>query len=169
MIGTLAVSIPGSCAGNMIRVTYTRYLSYSPFQISVVGSNNVDFVLHHPVHQTIPHVSPSSRHIESLPNAPVICIHPFVITFEPLPPFISRYPKGYPVLCSQFLQLCHHTVRDDWIAFGVKAVHHGGEHLQLVLYGMGEEIRIDQNTIWGHQGLVVLEEEGRGDLWSVYF
>ena len=52
-----------------------------------------------------------------------------------------------------------HTVCDDGDALGVQTVHHCGQHFELVLHGMREEIRVDEDGVRGDESGVVLEEE----------
>lgn len=72
-----------------------------------------------------------------------------------------------PVLSSHLFQLGHYTVADARYAFSVETVHHGLDHLEFVLEGEIDEIRIDDYMIWGSKGLVVGKEERGGDLRNV--
>ena len=87
---------------------------------------------------------------------------------------------------SELLQLRHHAVRDAWnalgashhetckregprgslLTFGVQAVHHPANELQLILQAEVDEVGIDENAVGGHERSVVREEERGGDLGS---
>ena len=54
------------------------------------------------------------------------------------------------------------------LTFCVKTIHHTADKLQLVLETKVDEVRIDEHSVWGHEGGVVLKEEGRGDLGTVH-
>lgn len=56
------------------------------------------------------------------------------------------------------------TVRDHRDALRIKAIHHRAQHLELVLHGVRQEIRVHEHGVGRDQGCVVLEEEGGGDL-----
>lgn len=45
------------------------------------------------------------------------------------------------------------------LTFGHQAVHHPLDQLYLVLNGEIDEIRIDQNAVWGAEVRVVRQEE----------
>lgn len=87
-----------------------------------------------------------------------------MIAFQPLPSLVPRDPQRDPVFLPQLLQLGHHAVRDHGDAFRVQAVHHRGQHLELVLHGVREEIGVDEHGVGRDQGGVVLVEERGGDL-----
>ncbi len=72
----------------------------------------------------------------------IIRIYTFMVTLQSLPPLIPRDPERNAVFLAQFLQLRHDAVGDDGDAFGVEAVHHGGEQLELVLDGVREEVGV---------------------------
>jgi hypothetical protein len=62
---------------------HSRYLSYPAFEISVVGGDYVDFVLHYPIH-----------------NA-VVCVDTFVVTLQAFPALVSGDSQSYPVSSDQ--------------------------------------------------------------------
>ena len=90
----------------------------------------------------------------------VVGVHALVVALQPLPPLVPRNLQRDPIAGSELLELGHDAAGDDGRALGVEAVHHGGEELELVLDGVGEEVGVDQDRIGGLQGGVVLEEEG---------
>ena len=124
----------------------TRNLSDPPLQVSVVGRNQVDAVLHDPVH-----------------NA-VVGIGALVIALEALPAFIARNAQCNAVLWAELLQLSHDTCGDDGRGFGVEQVHEGLVELELSVHCVRKEVGIDENRVWGAESRVGLEEESRGDL-----
>lgn len=87
-----------------------------------------------------------------------------MIAPQPLPPLVSRDAQCDPVFRAELFQLRHDAIGDDGDTFGVEAVHHCLEQLELVLDGVGEEVRVDEDGVGRDEGGVVLEEEGRGDL-----
>lgn len=82
-----------------------------------------------------------------------------VATFKAFPSLISRDAQCDAIFWTKFLQLCHDTARDDWATLSIQTCHHLIEHLKLVLYGMRQEIGIDQDIVRWFEGGVVLEEE----------
>ena len=91
-------------------------------------------------------------------------INPLVRTRHPLPALIPGNPQGDPVLGAQLLQLGHDAIGDDDAAGCVQGVHQGGQEIELVLDGVGEEVGVEEDGIGRLEGAVVLEEEGCGRL-----
>jgi len=120
---------------------HAGHLAYTPLQVPVVRSNNVDFVSHNAVH-----------------NA-VIGIDAFVVALQSLPSFVSRYSQRKAIFRTEFLQLSHNAGCDHGTAFGIETRHHRVEKVELLLDSMREEIGIDEDGIRRSQGGVVLEEE----------
>jgi hypothetical protein len=89
-----------------------------------------------------------------------------MITLQPFPAFIPRYPKRYAVFRPKFLEFGHHAGGYDGVAFRVEGVHEGFKEGELALDGMGEEVGVDEDGVGGNEGGVVLEEEGGGYLGS---
>ena len=81
-------------------------------------------------------------------------------TAHPLPPLIPGNPQRDPVLGAQLLQLGHDAVGDDDAAGCVQGIHEGGQEIELVLDGVGEEVGVEEDGVRGLEGGVVLEEEG---------
>lgn len=82
-----------------------------------------------------------------------------MITLQSLPSLIARNPQGYAVFLSKFLELSHDAVCYNGYAFGIQAVHHGGEEFELLLDSVREEIGIDEDGVGRDKGGVVLEEQ----------
>ena len=40
----------------------------------------------------------------------------------------------------------------------IEAVHHTADELELVLQAEVDEIRVNENTIWRYEGVIVLKE-----------
>ena len=51
------------------------------------------------------------------------------------------------------------------LTFGVQAVHHAADELQLVLKAKVYEVGVDEDPVGWNEGGVVLQEERGGDLW----
>lgn len=90
----------------------------------------------------------------------IVRVHALVTTLQPLPAFVAGDAEGDAVFLPEFLEFGHYAGGDDRDAFGVEAVHHGGEELEFVLYGVGEEVCVDEDVVGWGEGGVVLEEEG---------
>lgn len=57
------------------------------------------------------------------------------------------------------------TTRSDYRdTLGKERIHHGFKKRKLSQDCMREEVRIDEDRVWGHERSVVLEEERRGNL-----
>lgn len=81
---------------------------------------------------------------------------------------------------AQFLQLSHYTISHAWYTFssksgscyrneeghtfGIKAIHHATNKLQLVLKAKVDEIGVDEHTIWRYKLRIVREKERRRNL-----
>lgn len=123
-------------------------LPNSSLEITIVCRHNIDTVLDDPI------------------NEAVIGICTLVIALDSLEARVFGNAQCQAVLLAQFLQLGNHAVGNDGRAFGVEAVHHGGDDFQLVLDGMGDKIGIDEHGVGGCQGGVILEEKRRRSLGS---
>lgn len=91
-----------------------------------------------------------------------------MVTLQPLEARILRDAQRDAVLRAQLLQLRQHAVRHEGDAFGVQAVHHRRDDVELVLHRVREEVCVDEDGVGGREGRVVLEEEGGGDLGAVF-
>ena len=103
---------------------------------------------------------------DSIDNT-VVGVGALMATLETFPSLVSGDPQCYSVLRAQLLQLAHNTICDNRNAFGIQAVHHGGQHLELLLNSVGEEVGINEDLVWRDEGGVVLEEESGGYLWPI--
>jgi hypothetical protein len=124
----------------------TRDLSDPPLQISVVGRDQVDAVLHDPIDDA------------------VVGVGALVVAREALPAFVARNSQRNTVLWTKLLQLSHDTGGDDGCGFGVEQVHEGLVELELGVHSVREEVGIDEDRVWGAERRVGLEEESRRDL-----
>lgn len=124
------------------------HLPNSSLEITIVCRHNIDTVLDDPINKT------------------VIGICTLVIALDSLEARVFGNAQCQAVLLAEFLQLGDHAVGDDRRAFGVEAVHHGGNDFQLVLDGMGDKIGIDEDGVGRCQGGVILEEKRRRSLGS---
>ena len=79
-------------------------------------------------------------------------------TAHTLPALIPGNPQRDPVLGAQLLQLGHDAIGDDDAAGGVQSVHQGGQEIELVLDGVGEEVGVEEDGVGGLEGGIVLEE-----------
>ena len=79
-------------------------------------------------------------------------------TPHPLPPLIPGNPQRDPVLGAQLLQLGHDAIGDDDAAGCVQRIHQGGQEIELVLDGVGEEVGVEEDLVGRGEGGVVGEE-----------
>ena len=63
-----------------------------------------------------------------------------------LSPLRSPYLERDPVLGAELLQLGHDAVCDVGDALGVEAVHHGLNHVQLVLHAEVDKVGVDEHV-----------------------
>lgn len=94
----------------------------------------------------------------------IIRVRPLMVARNPLKPRIARNPQSDSIPWPKFLQLGHHAVGDDRRGFGVQAVHHRLDQLELLLDAEVDEVGVDEDGVGGAERFVVLEEEGGGDL-----
>lgn len=59
------------------------------------------------------------------------------------------------------------TITNRSLTFGIETVHHPLYNIQFVLNGEVDEVGVNKDMVGGTQLHVVLEEQGRGDLWTV--
>ena len=52
------------------------------------------------------------------------------------------------------------------LTFCIETIHHAADELQLILQAEVDEVGVYEDTIWGHKGRVVLQEQRRGNLRS---
>nr|GMD38048.1 U3 small nucleolar RNA-associated protein 24 [Ipomoea batatas] len=122
---------------------YTSYLTDPSLQISITRCNNIALVLGNPINKT------------------VISISSFMSTRKPFKSRILGNSLGNSVFLTQLLKLSHHTVSNTRSAFCIQAIHHSFLQIQFILNGEIDKVGIDQHSIRGSQGSVILEEEGR--------
>ena len=79
---------------------------------------------------------------------------------------ITCHFKRHPILGPQFLQLGHDAISNARCAFSVQAIHHGFNYVELILYGKIDKVGVDEDLVGWGEGGVVLEEEGRGSLFT---
>ena len=72
-----------------------------------------------------------------------------------LSPLRSPYLERDPVLGAELLQLGHDAVCDVGDALGVEAVHHGLDHVQLVLHAEVDKVGVDEHVegLEGREGV----------------
>lgn len=87
-----------------------------------------------------------------------------MVALQSLPALVAGDAQGDAVLGAELLELGHDARGDDGVALGVQAVHHGLEERQLPLHRVRQEVGVDEDAVRGDEGLVVLEEELRGEL-----
>lgn len=92
-------------------------------------------------------------------NETVIGICTLMVALDSFEAGILCNAQCQSVLLAQFLQFGNDAVGDDRRTFGIKAVHHCGDDFQFVLNGVGYEVGIDEDGVWGGQGGVILEEK----------
>lgn len=98
-------------------------------------------------------------------NNTIVRIHPLVIALQPLPTLVAGDAQGDAVFGPQLLEFGHDAGGDCRDAFGVEGVHEGGEEVEFVGDGVGEEVCVEEDGVGGLEGGVVGEEEG--GLWLV--
>jgi hypothetical protein len=119
---------------------HTGDFAYPPLQIAIVGGDNVDPVLQNAVDET------------------VVGIDALVVALEAFPSLVSGDAQCDAVLGAELLEFGHDAVGNDGNAFGVEAVHHRGQHFELLLNRVGDEVGVDQDGVGRYQSGVVLEE-----------
>lgn len=82
-------------------------------------------------------------------NKTIIRIRALMVTLEPLEAWVFGDAQRNAVFGAQLLQLSQHAVCHDGDAFGVEAVHHCRNYFKLVLDGVREEVRVDQDGVRG--------------------
>ena len=65
------------------------------------------------------------------------------------------------VVCSS-----SHVDTRECITNGVKAIHHGGDHVQFGLYGLIDKVRVNDDPVGRTKGLIVLKKQTGGHLWA---
>ena len=78
---------------------------------------------------------------------------------EPLETRVLDYFEGDAVLGPELLQLTHDTVSYVRYAFGIQAVHHRLNNVQLVLYREVDEVCVHKDVVGWTKLSVVLEEQ----------
>ncbi|KAI2017091.1 hypothetical protein LOZ48_006872 [Ophidiomyces ophidiicola] len=98
----------------------------------------------------------------------VVSIRALVVALDALKSGVLGYSQGQAVLGPQLLKFGQNTVGDDGDTLRVQAVHHGGNDLEFMLHGMGEEVGVYEHRVRRGEGGVVLEEEGGRHLRSAW-
>lgn len=118
------------------------HLPQPPLQIAIVGRDDVDAVPLHAVHDAI------------------VGVHALVVALQTLPALVTGDAQGNAVFGPEFLEFGHDARGDCGDAFGVEGVHEGGEEVEFVGDGVGEEVCVEEDGVGGLEGGVVGEEEG---------
>ncbi len=90
----------------------------------------------------------------------IIGIRALVLALEALPSLVTGDPERDTVFGAEFLELGHDAGGDDGRGFGVQEVHEGLVELEFSVYGVGEEVGVDEDGVGWAEGGVGLEEEG---------
>ena len=66
-----------------------------------------------------------------------------MVAFQAIPALVAGDAQGEAVFGAEFFELGHDAGGYDGGTFGVEAVHHCGEEVEVVLDGVGEEVCVD--------------------------
>lgn len=127
----------------------TGNLANAIFEALVAGGDNVAAMLGDAIDKT------------------VVSVGALVHAGEPFEARISGNLECQSKLGPELLQLTKDAVRHTRNALGIQTVHHGLDNVEFVADGEADEVGVDEDVVGRGEGGVVLEEEGRGDLFDV--
>ena len=113
--------------------------SYSPFQVLIIGCDDIapvsfDFV-----------------------NQAIICISSLMLAREAFEPWVLGQLQSQTVTMPHLLQLRHNAVRHARDDLRQETVHHARKHVQLVLDAEINEVGINYYVVWRTELHVVLK------------